>query len=129
MKSNYLKGKQLQNLSSNHRPRKDAEKAKQICWIAPQRCSAGIAQFFSKHIQWNVQRKSMGMKRKGILVTWQQISILVTANMLSWIIINIQERPGKVHYKGFVSIHLSPIKPCHAPTNESQEGLRAQRYY
>lgn len=49
MKSNYLKGKQLQNLSSNHRPRKDAEKAKQICWIAPQRCSAGIAVFFQTH--------------------------------------------------------------------------------
>lgn len=81
---------------------------------------------FFKHIQWNVQRKSVGMKKNGILVT-RQISILVTANMLSWIIINRQKRPRKVHCKGFMSTHLSPIKSCHSPTNESLEGLRAHK--
>lgn len=55
------------------------------------------------------------------------ISILVTANILSWIITNRQERPGKVHCKEFMSRHLSPIKSCHAPTNESLEGLSAHK--
>lgn len=71
----------------------------------------------TKQVLWNLWRKPTGITRKGILlVTRQQISILLTVNMLCSIIINRLERPETLHSKIFTSIH-----PCYTLTNESLE--------